>query len=218
MFVCWSVKGGCGTTVVSALARRAVVASRPTLLVDLGGDAPAALGVTRAVRPWRLRRVGLAHCRRICRAAAPRRSMPRPACGSCRTVRRVALRPPSRSTVERTGRARAALARREGGRRCRGRASPRGSRWPTRCSRCSSCGPVTWRCDVSFARRSAHRRCLVGEPGRSLGPRHGQTVDAPVAPRSPTTRMCWQGRRRIARRSRAAQPHAAAQRSGALVA
>lgn len=44
---CWSVKGGSGTTVVAACL--AVVAARsvcrPTLLVDLAGDAAAALGV-----------------------------------------------------------------------------------------------------------------------------------------------------------------------------
>jgi cellulose biosynthesis protein BcsQ len=47
MFVaCWSVKGGSGTTVVSAaLALSVAAAGHHTLLVDLAGDVPAALGV-----------------------------------------------------------------------------------------------------------------------------------------------------------------------------
>ena len=48
MIVCWSVKGGSGTTVVAAalalvLAQRLDVGSR---LIDLSGDAPAALGMS----------------------------------------------------------------------------------------------------------------------------------------------------------------------------
>jgi MinD superfamily P-loop ATPase len=47
VIACWSVKGGSGTTVVASCL--AVVAARVTeqmtLLVDLAGDAPAALGV-----------------------------------------------------------------------------------------------------------------------------------------------------------------------------
>jgi hypothetical protein len=50
---CWSVKGGSGTTVVSAalglvLARRD---ERGVLLVDLGGDLPAALGLNDPAGP-----------------------------------------------------------------------------------------------------------------------------------------------------------------------
>ena len=45
MFVCWSVKGGSGTTVVSASLALVLSHQRPTVLVDLGGDAPAALGL-----------------------------------------------------------------------------------------------------------------------------------------------------------------------------
>lgn len=45
MFVCWSVKGGSGTTVVSAALAVMCARIRPTLLVDLDGDAPAALGL-----------------------------------------------------------------------------------------------------------------------------------------------------------------------------
>lgn len=47
MFVaCWSVKGGSGTTVVSAaLALSIVAAGHDALLVDLGGDLPAVLGI-----------------------------------------------------------------------------------------------------------------------------------------------------------------------------
>jgi MinD-like ATPase involved in chromosome partitioning or flagellar assembly len=47
MFVaCWSVKGGSGTTVVSAsLALAVAAAGTEVLLVDLSGDLPAALGM-----------------------------------------------------------------------------------------------------------------------------------------------------------------------------
>lgn len=49
LMTCWSVKGGSGTTVVAAglslvLAQR-VTDSPPVLLVDLGGDSPAVLGL-----------------------------------------------------------------------------------------------------------------------------------------------------------------------------
>jgi cellulose biosynthesis protein BcsQ len=54
---CWSVKGGSGTTVVAAsLALLAASASHDALLVDLAGDAPAALGLPEpsgpGVREW----------------------------------------------------------------------------------------------------------------------------------------------------------------------
>ncbi len=45
MFVCWSAKGGCGTTVVASSLALLLSHSRPTVLVDLGGDVPAALGM-----------------------------------------------------------------------------------------------------------------------------------------------------------------------------
>lgn len=45
MFVCWSVKGGSGTTVVSCALAMSLGRMRPTLLVDLAGDVPAALGI-----------------------------------------------------------------------------------------------------------------------------------------------------------------------------
>ena len=45
MFVCWSVKGGSGTTVVAAALAIVLSRSRPTLLVDIAGDASAALGL-----------------------------------------------------------------------------------------------------------------------------------------------------------------------------
>ena len=45
MYVCWSVKGGSGTTVVSAALALVCSHTRPSLLVDLDGDAPAALGL-----------------------------------------------------------------------------------------------------------------------------------------------------------------------------
>jgi hypothetical protein len=51
MFVCWSVKGGSGTTVVSAALAVMCSHIRPTLLVDLDGDAPAALGLPEPAGP-----------------------------------------------------------------------------------------------------------------------------------------------------------------------
>jgi cellulose biosynthesis protein BcsQ len=47
MFVaCWSTKGGSGTTVVAAALALAVAGdNRDTLLVDMSGDLPAALGI-----------------------------------------------------------------------------------------------------------------------------------------------------------------------------
>lgn len=41
--ICWAAKGGSGTTVFTAA--RALAATTPTLLVDLAGDVPAALGL-----------------------------------------------------------------------------------------------------------------------------------------------------------------------------
>ena len=46
MFVtCWSAKGGSGTTVVAAALATMLADSGPALLVDLGADLPAALGL-----------------------------------------------------------------------------------------------------------------------------------------------------------------------------
>lgn len=45
MFVCWSTKGGTGTTVVSAGFALVSSKSGSSVLVDLGGDSPAALGM-----------------------------------------------------------------------------------------------------------------------------------------------------------------------------
>jgi hypothetical protein len=47
--VCWAAKGGSGTTVVSCVL--ALSSRRPSLLVDLAGDAPAVLGVSEPGRP-----------------------------------------------------------------------------------------------------------------------------------------------------------------------
>ena len=44
--LCWSAKGGSGTTVVAAALALSSARSRPTVLVDLGDDLPAALGVS----------------------------------------------------------------------------------------------------------------------------------------------------------------------------
>lgn len=45
MYVCWSAKGGVGTTVVAASLALVLSRTRASLLVDLRGDAPAALGL-----------------------------------------------------------------------------------------------------------------------------------------------------------------------------
>lgn len=47
LVACWSVKGGSGTTVVAAALGLVLASSTPrgAVLVDLGGDLPAALGV-----------------------------------------------------------------------------------------------------------------------------------------------------------------------------
>lgn len=49
MTLCWAAKGGSGTTVVAATL--ALASPRPTLLVDLGGDLPAVLGLPDPDRP-----------------------------------------------------------------------------------------------------------------------------------------------------------------------
>lgn len=51
MFICWSVKGGSGTTVVSAALALLKSRHHPTLLVDVGGDVPAALGLAEPRSP-----------------------------------------------------------------------------------------------------------------------------------------------------------------------
>lgn len=46
LVACWSVKGGSGTTIVSAALALSVAAKgHPVLLVDMCGDVPAALGI-----------------------------------------------------------------------------------------------------------------------------------------------------------------------------
>ncbi|MFZ9629245.1 MAG: hypothetical protein ACO3C1_07815 [Ilumatobacteraceae bacterium] len=51
MIICWSAKGGSGTTVVACALALVLGRHRPTLLVDLAGDAPAALGLTEPTGP-----------------------------------------------------------------------------------------------------------------------------------------------------------------------
>jgi MinD-like ATPase involved in chromosome partitioning or flagellar assembly len=56
LIACWSPKGGCGTTVVSAALALVLAASEgPALLADLDGDVPAVLGLPDPTGP------GLAH-------------------------------------------------------------------------------------------------------------------------------------------------------------
>lgn len=57
VIACWSVKGGSGTTVIATtLALMAARGGREALVVDLGGDVPAALGIPEpdsgGVRAW----------------------------------------------------------------------------------------------------------------------------------------------------------------------
>jgi MinD superfamily P-loop ATPase len=47
--LCWAAKGGSGTTVVAATL--ALTCQRPSLLVDLAGEAPAVLGLPEPDRP-----------------------------------------------------------------------------------------------------------------------------------------------------------------------
>jgi hypothetical protein len=49
--LCWSAKGGCGTTVVASARAVLLARSAPTTLVDLGGDVPAALGLAEPGEP-----------------------------------------------------------------------------------------------------------------------------------------------------------------------
>ena len=51
MYVCWSVKGGSGTTVVAAALSLLLCRTNPTVLVDLCGDVPGALGVPEPAGP-----------------------------------------------------------------------------------------------------------------------------------------------------------------------
>lgn len=45
MFLCWSAKGGSGTTVVAAALALVTSQGHSAILIDLGGDSPAALGI-----------------------------------------------------------------------------------------------------------------------------------------------------------------------------
>lgn len=51
MILCWSCKGGSGTTVVAATIALLLAAERPTTLVDFAGDAPAVLGLPEPTSP-----------------------------------------------------------------------------------------------------------------------------------------------------------------------
>jgi len=51
MFLCWSAKGGSGTTVVAAALALVLSQRRPAVLIDLGGDSPAALGLAEPQGP-----------------------------------------------------------------------------------------------------------------------------------------------------------------------
>ena len=56
MFLCWSAKGGSGTTVIAAALALVLSQRNPTTVVDLAGDLPAALGIAvpagPGVREW----------------------------------------------------------------------------------------------------------------------------------------------------------------------
>ena len=51
MYLCWSAKGGSGTTVFAAALALVMGQRRPTVLVDLDGDAPATLGLAQPSGP-----------------------------------------------------------------------------------------------------------------------------------------------------------------------
>ena len=51
MIICWSAKGGSGTTVVAASLALVIARSAPTLLIDTAGDIPAALGIAEPSGP-----------------------------------------------------------------------------------------------------------------------------------------------------------------------
>jgi hypothetical protein len=51
MLLCWSAKGGSGTTVITAALALVRSRSRPTVLADLCGDLPAALGLSQPSGP-----------------------------------------------------------------------------------------------------------------------------------------------------------------------
>lgn len=51
MLLCWSAKGGSGTTVVASAFALVRSRNRPTVLADLGGDVPAALGMPEPAGP-----------------------------------------------------------------------------------------------------------------------------------------------------------------------
>jgi len=51
MYLCWSAKGGSGTTVFAAALALVMGQRRPTLIVDLDGDAPATLGLAQPSGP-----------------------------------------------------------------------------------------------------------------------------------------------------------------------
>jgi hypothetical protein len=51
MILCWAAKGGSGTTVVACTLALISATDQPTTLVDLSGDAPAALGIDEPPSP-----------------------------------------------------------------------------------------------------------------------------------------------------------------------
>jgi MinD-like ATPase involved in chromosome partitioning or flagellar assembly len=51
MFVCWSVKGGSGTTVIAASLALLLARAHPVVLADLAGDLAAALGLPEPAGP-----------------------------------------------------------------------------------------------------------------------------------------------------------------------
>lgn len=51
MLLCWSAKGGSGTTVIAAALALVLSRTSPTVLADLCGDIPAALGLAEPSGP-----------------------------------------------------------------------------------------------------------------------------------------------------------------------
>jgi len=81
--LCFAAKGGSGTTVVACT--RAIRSPGPSLLVDLAGDGPAALGIAESDRPgvvdWLASSAPISHLDDLVVEVAPDLSV-LPACGS----------------------------------------------------------------------------------------------------------------------------------------
>ena len=160
--VCWSVKGGSGTTVVATTLALLSAQRRPTLLVDLAGDCPVALGASEPPGP------GVAEWLRSANADAD-------ALGPARRTRRGAPRPDPpwrRGDLDRRalgGPRRGAAASCPGRRRRRDGRATGCARRPAPCSRCWSSARASSRLRrATQATRARPASSWCSEPGRAL--------------------------------------------------